>query len=254
MLLRIVRLRVEEGKEAAFAAFYQERVIPALAATEGCLYAGLLAPWRGEEEYQSLTLWESPERAHAYEERGLYHRLLAEASAFLSERTEWRVRLARDPLETSDPSRREIASEEYAVASEAESVALESAGRPPFVRVVDLRVDPDRRADFVAIYTGEVAPALRAQRGCRGVFLAERADVASSMLSITLWNREEDAVRYELSGEFERLTERLRATFSPVYDWRASLGGAGEPASGALKVSSYQLVRGRRLAPDDPER
>src|SRR5262249_46972692 len=48
MYLRFVHLQVREGQEAAFTRFYQERAIPALAATEGCLFAGLLAPWRGE--------------------------------------------------------------------------------------------------------------------------------------------------------------------------------------------------------------
>ncbi|MCB1009444.1 MAG: antibiotic biosynthesis monooxygenase [Acidobacteria bacterium] len=253
MFLRIVRLRVREGQEAAFTSFYQERVIPALAGTDGCLYAGLLAPWRGEG-HQSLTIWESIDRAHAYEDSGLYHRLLAEAAPYLSERTEWRVRLSRDPLETSDPSRREIAAEEYKVEADEGSGALENDGRAPFVRIVDLRVDPDRRDEFVSIYTGEVMPALRAQKGCRGVFLAEGAADLKSMLSITLWNREEDAMRYEMGGEFERLTARLKTTFSPLYDWRVSLGGPAEPGSSGLKVSSYQLVRGRRLDPNDPER
>ena len=41
--------------------------------------------------------------------------LLAEAAPFLSERTEWHVRLATDPLATSDPSRREIPSAGYNV-------------------------------------------------------------------------------------------------------------------------------------------
>ena len=66
MHLRILRLSVREGQEAAFTRFYQERVIPALAATEGCLYAGLLAPWRGEA-HQSLTIWASAEHVAAYE-------------------------------------------------------------------------------------------------------------------------------------------------------------------------------------------
>ena len=97
MFLRIVRLRVKEGQEAAFTSFYQERVIPAMAETDGCLYAGLLAPWRGEG-HQSLTIWDSAESAAAYEEKGLYHQLLKEAAPFLSERTEWRIRLATDPM------------------------------------------------------------------------------------------------------------------------------------------------------------
>ena len=78
MYLRFVHLRVREGQEGAFTRFYQERAIPALAVTEGCLFAGLLAPWRGES-HQSLTIWRTAEHAAAYEERGVYRRLLAEA-------------------------------------------------------------------------------------------------------------------------------------------------------------------------------
>ena len=98
MFLRIIRLRVREADEAAFTRFYEDRVMPALEATAGCLYAGLLAPWRGGEAHQSLTIWDSAESARAYEEKGFYHQLLKEASPFLSERTEWRFRLATDPL------------------------------------------------------------------------------------------------------------------------------------------------------------
>jgi hypothetical protein len=48
-----------------------------------------------------------------------------------------------------------------------------------------------------------------------------------------------------MSGEFERLTGRLGGTFAPVYDWRARLGEGS--AVGAPEISSYQVVRGRRL-------
>ena len=90
--------------------------------------------------------------------------------------------------------------------------------------------------------------------GCRGVFLAEGAHDPNGVLSISFWNREEDAVRYEMSGVFERLTSQLRATISPVYDWRLTLDatGSGGAAGGGLAVSSYQLVRGRRLDPEPP--
>src|SRR5262245_16886631 len=110
MYLRIVQLRVREGQEAAFARFYEERVIPLLAATEGCLYAGLLAPWRGDA-HQSLTIWASPAHAAAYAGRGLYHQLLAESAPMLADRSEWRMRGASDPLETADPARVEPPSE-----------------------------------------------------------------------------------------------------------------------------------------------
>ncbi len=261
MFLRIIRLRVRDADEAAFTRFYEERVMTALDATAGCLYAGLLAPWRGGEAHQSLTIWDSPESARAYEENGLYHQLLREAAPFLSERTEWRIRLATDPLETTDPSRREVPSSGYNVDSASGGEALETDKRSSFVRIVSLRVDPDHVDEFVAIYREKVIPALRAVPGCRGVFLAEGAHDPNGVLSITLWNREEDAVRYEMSGLSEELTAHLRSTISPVYDWRLTLDGEGsdrpQPSAsgssgggGGLEVSSYQLVRGRRLDPD----
>lgn len=247
MYLRIVRIRVREGQEAAFTSYYQERVIPAMATTQGCRYAGLLAPWQGEG-HQSLTIWDSPDDARVYEQGGLYHRLLAEAAPMLEGRSEWRVRRARDPLETADPGRREPPSEGYRIEAEQGGSALDGERRPPFVRIVEIRVAPDRLADFVAIYRDQVMPALQAVRGCCGVFLAGGTDQSGEVLSITLWNREEDAVRYEMGGEFERLTGRLRDTFSPVYDWRTRLEGNGSRGS-RPEVSSYQLVRGRRLGP-----
>ena len=268
MFLRIIRLRVRDADEAAFTRFYENRVMPALDATPGCLYAGLLAPWRGGEAHQSLTIWDSAESAAAYEDKGLYHQLLREAAPFLSERTEWRIRLATDPLETSDPSRREVPSAGYNVDSASGSETLESNKRSSFVRIVSLRLDPGHLADFIAIYREKVIPSLRAVPGCRGVFLAEGAHDPNGVLSITLWNREEDAVRYEMSGLSEQLTGHLRSTISPAYDWRLTLDGeAGADGSNGssgfdgaigavgaigagLEVSSYQLVRGRRLDSD----
>lgn len=269
MFLRIVRLQVREAEEAAFTRFYEERVIPALEATEGCLYAGLLAPWRGDA-HQSLTIWSSAESAGAYEAKGLYQQLLSEAAPYLSASTHWQVRLATDPLETSDPSRREIPSAGYNVEAQDVSAGIDGKGHSSFVRIVSLRVDPDHLDEFVAIYREKVIPALRAVTGCRGVFLAEGAHDPNGVLSITFWNREEDAVRYELSGVSEQLSAQLRATISPVYDWRLTLddadsdgstgsngsAGSGDPASSpgagasGLAVSSYQLVRGRLLGPD----
>src|SRR5581483_7916875 len=171
MYLRFLRLQVIEGQEAAFTRFYQEQVLPALAATPGCLYAALLAPWRSEA-HQSLTVWATAEHAAAYEAGATYPRLLAQAAPMLADRAEWRVRLSRDPEETLDPTRREPLVEGFQVETAAGAEAL-AAERPPFVRVVVVRVATGRVREFVAIYRDEVIPALGRVPGCRGVFLAD---------------------------------------------------------------------------------
>jgi heme-degrading monooxygenase HmoA len=246
MYLRFLRLRVRDGQEAAFVRFYEERVIPALADTTGCLFAGLLAPWRSET-HQSLTIWESAEHAAAYADSGLYDRLLAEAAPMLADTAEWRVRLSRDPTETIDPTRREPPSEGFEARSSHthQQHALDAEDGHPFVRIVVVRVAFGRVDDFLATYRAEVIPALERVPGCRGVFLAE-GEQEGEVLSITIWDREEDAVRYEMSGEFERLTAQLAGTFNPLYDWRARLGQA---SAGRPEITSYQLVQGRRLGP-----
>jgi heme-degrading monooxygenase HmoA len=205
-----------------------------------------MTPWHGEDAHQSLTIWDNPEQAAAYEEGSLFRQLSNEAGPLLSARAEWRVRLGKDPQATIDPANRVIPSTGYVVEGSGET-GLPAGGRPVFVRIVSVRIDPQRLREFVDLYTQHVVPALRARPGCRGVLLAEGAEHPDGILSISLWDREEDAVRYEASGEPERLTAHLKATFSRVYDWGLTLSAGRDPRAEAPKVSSYHLVQGQPL-------
>jgi heme-degrading monooxygenase HmoA len=247
MFVRFVRLRVREGQEWAFAEWYRTRVIPALSALPACVFAGLLTPWRGDD-HLSLTIWRSKGGAGAYERGGLYHELLREAEPMLSPRTEWRVRPGQP--ESTDAEIREIPTEGFVI--DAGDGAAARIGRTidtAFVRIVSVRVSPDRIGEFIYAYSNRILPTLRAQPGFRGGLLAEDPAGEGACLSITLWDREEDAARYELSGTFAGLTDEVKATFSPVYDWPAALAGPrdGDPRRVALKVATYQLVMGKRL-------
>jgi len=246
MYLRFVRLKVREGAEAKLVEVYRERIVPALEKTHGCLFAGLLSPWRGDD-YQSLTIWTSAEAAEAYEEGGLYHALLRLVEPMLSGQTRWRLRLSKDPLETADMSRREIPPEGYVVEAGEPDEAIGGEGERLYLRIVSLRVAPDRLAEFTEIYRSSVMPAVRALEGCRGILFAEGALEPGTILSISFWDREESAARYEMSGEFERLTEQLQDTFSPVYSWKVVLGEGGDRRMQAPKVSGYHLVQGSKL-------
>jgi heme-degrading monooxygenase HmoA len=245
MYLRFIRLHLREGSEPAFRKFYAERVQPALASTPGCLFAGLLAPWRGED-HRSLTLWRSAEDALAYENGGLYHQLLRECEPMLSSRTVWRARLVDDGGGDGPTVVREIPPEGYALDA-GDASGLERPGRSLYVRIVEVRAASERQAEFVSLYREKVLPALQSFTGCLGAFLAEGARNPNELLSISVWDREESATRYEMSGEFERLTAQVQSTFSPLRQWQITLreGGDSQAAPG---VETYHLVHGRRLA------
>ncbi len=105
--------------------------------------------------------------------------------------------------------------------------------------------------EFRAKFEEEVSPVLASTSGCLGSFLVAGADDQTRVLSVTMWAREEDAVRYSLSGEFDRLTIRLKDTFSDLYQWNVAVSGdPGVPsATGGrpLDVEGYHLVVGRKV-------
>jgi heme-degrading monooxygenase HmoA len=276
MYLRFIRLVVREGEESAFQKFYRERVIPTLSEVPGCIFAGLLTPWRSEE-HRSLTLWRSEQDAHAYEESGLYQMLLRESMPFLSSRTVWRAKLAEPELDldkmatlgpdasrgtlaaletmaptsaptTAVPAEREIPPEGYVVSAEDVGEKLSQSPRAVFVRVVAIHVRPERRKEFDAIYGDRVLPALKEAPGCIGAFLAEGSRDANESLSITVWEREEAAVRYEMSEEYERLVQEIRPTLSPLSQWQLTLGEPDRELRPGAGVATYQLVHGRKLS------
>lgn len=247
MYLRMLRLRTKPGHSVALRRFYDERVLPVLVATEGCLFAHLLQQSHQAEEFVSMTIWESPEAALAYE-RGEYRQLVKETASLPMEMAEWRVKLSDDPEETGELSLIEPPKDTYRV--EAEDGSLDSAATARLhVRIVAAQVKHDRVADFQRLYREQVTPALRRLAGCRDVLLVKGYRHPDRFLSLSLWEREEDAVRYEISGEFDRLTEVLKDTLTERYAWRLHLAPSEGGASGGepVEVKGYRVVSGKRL-------
>lgn len=259
MHLRFVRLVVREGAEAAFQSFYRSRVIPTLEGLPGCLYAALLTPWRSDA-HRSLTLWRSADDASAYESSGLYQLLLRESKPFLTSRTVWRARLAEEPpnplvtlppTSAAPPAVQEIPPERYELVGDEGSERLSRLSPSAFVRVVAVKLAPERRAEFESLYREIVLPALRESAGCLGAFLAEASRDPNEALSVTIWDREESATRYEMSGQFERLTRQVASTLSSLSQWRFALGEGGEERRRTAEVATYHLVQGHRLSRDE---
>lgn len=251
MFLRVVRTKVKEGALWRFREYYEERILPALEQTEGCLYAALLRPVAETAAggLDSLTLWESAAHADAYVNSGLYDELLDGADPFLAAAaTEWKAdleRLAsgqRPPL--PDP---EV--ETYPV-----EVARDTPGPETspalYLRIVDHRVEPARFEELKKTYQDVVAPVLLETPGCLATYLVEGLRGKSQALSVTFWKDEASAVRYEAGGQFDAFAALLGPFLSGLYQWRLSLAPAGEERAlkgSDLSVSGFQIVAGRRL-------
>jgi heme-degrading monooxygenase HmoA len=70
------------------------------------------------------------------------------------------------------------------------------------------------------------------------------------VISVTIWNSKEDADKYERSGLFEELIEKVKHTFSELFQWKMALEKDVQGrinTSGDLKVAHYNMVMGRRF-------
>ena len=250
MYMRFVRLKVKEGRFKDLRDFYEDRVIPTLQDIRGCLFASLLQPAGEEHECVSLTLWSSQKRAEEYESSGIYDQLLDDSDDFLAEASEWRIQLTGD-RDGDIPRLQEPEVDAFPVEIVAERGEIDDSDLPHlFLRIVAVRVDPGRFEELRDRYNAEVVPSLLATPGCLAVFLVEGISVQSRALSVTVWDSEEKAVRYEMSGAFDRLTARMSEYFSGLYQWKLSLvpsSDRDEVTGQDLDVSGYRIVTGRRL-------
>ena len=88
--LRIVSLKVREGKMEDFKRSYVEQVIPSLRAVRGCRYIYLTENPDKPNEVISVTSWDNRDDAESYEKSGLFDRLLQTQKDMLSELYLWK--------------------------------------------------------------------------------------------------------------------------------------------------------------------
>jgi len=250
MHIRFVRLNIKEEKVWDARKFYQDRVLPNLEHIDGCLFAGLLQGTIHGEDYISMTIWTSVEAAKTYEHGGLFDRLLDESDELLQDTDGW----TPDQPGAGDAvifSGIEPEVEIWDVVGKTDDRILEKVSQERvFVRMVAVRLRRGAFDEFASRFEDEVRPALAETQGCLGASLVAGAGDPTRVLSVSMWSREEDAVRYGLSGEFDRLTLRLKDTFSDLYQWKLAHTGDEPDAvtasqGGGPDVEGYQLVIGR---------
>ena len=257
MFMRIVQMEVDPEKIPAFVQTYERSIIPELQKTRGCIYAGLVQSLEDHSKGMSLTLWETQEDAAAYEQSGKYEKLMHVARPYFSDASAWKVQLSEDlrleyaPVAPEPEVKSYVAEPLQGGRSDFNGVRAESG----YLRIVFMRIHPGRIRDFIRIYEQEIIPSLRLVQGCRQACLVKGTQESNELLSVTIWDSLKHAQAYEATGQFERLTEKVRSTFSDLARWTMAPDeqpGAGpEPSprkvatSDDIAVRNYSIVMGR---------
>jgi quinol monooxygenase YgiN len=248
MFMRLVQVRVKSDSQADFLRLYETVILPGLQSTPGCLFAGLVQSIRRTDEGISLTIWDTRQHADAYERSGVFQKMIDTVKPFFSDSSEWRMQLSKDLQLEYSPVAQEPMVKSYAHETEA-GTEPQAPGYSPFLylRIVSMRVQPEKAAEFVSIFEREVLPQVRSSAGCVYVCLVENIEEKDEWLSVSIWSSKENADQYEQSGVFERLRAKLQPTFSSLYQWKVGLDkelGKQAVTTDDLSVSGYAVVAG----------
>lgn len=242
MFMRLVQMKVKPDKILEFEKVYERTIIPTLQQIPGCLYAGLVRSVEEENDGISITLWSRQEDAHAYEQSGKFTESLEVSRPFFSDSSEWRVQLSVDLRREFWPVAPEPVVKSYATnvsVLKAQGLTGEQAGSM-YLRILSMKLNPEKKHEFVDIYRAEIIPALRQVEGCLDAYLAEGVRGETEVLSITIWSGLEHAKAYEATGEFDRLKQKVRHTFSNLALWKMALDAV--PPPGAQGIAKHAVT------------
>jgi len=251
MVVRLVQMRVKPGRMAEFQRFYEEHIIPALEGVTGCRSTALAQNIQRDEELISLTVWDSAQHSSAYERGGMYANLIARSKPYFIEGDEWHLQLGDDAQLELAPVVEEPVVKSYSnVDVQASQPSTGSQVSFMFLRMVKMVLRPGMEEEFQRVYEEIVRPELLRLGGCRGAFVVRDLDHQSDWVSMTIWDRKEDADRHEEGGSSTRLRAKLSPFLSGLYQWKRGLDkdlGKQAITSEDVSVTGYRVMTGKRL-------
>jgi heme-degrading monooxygenase HmoA len=247
--MRLLQVQAKSEELPNLQKYYEEGIMPTLQRTPGCLYACLMQSVERDEVVISMTLWESPAHANAYEKGGTYQKLLNDARPMLVDSDEWRMQLTNDLKLEYSP----VPAEPTIKASPIEAMSGESKSAGPrpgqmFLRIVSVTMKPGMLEEYKNRYVHEVIPGLQETKGCRHAYLTFDNEDSNQAFSVTIWDSREAAEEYERSGRFAQLLDKVKHTFSDLVQWKMKLDKSKQAQSATsedLKVEGYSIVSGK---------
>jgi quinol monooxygenase YgiN len=225
---------------------------------EGCRLVNLIKSSNQPGEFMSLTLWEEQQQAEQYLKSDVYKKLSEDIKPFLSQSSEWKIELSEDLQLEYKPSSHSTKVKDYVVAlqtsPDGSSIKEED---DLFVRIVSAKVQEGKVEEFKELYSSEIMPTLKASKGCLYAFLNENLKEMDEFLSVTIWKNKTYSDEYENSGKFEKLTNKVKHTFSHFYLWKMALEQETkgkistsedmkiDHSSEDMKIDHYTMVAGK---------
>lgn len=249
MFMRLVQAKVKPEAEARVNEVYRDKVLSVLQNTLGCVYASLIKSESHPHEYISMTLWESKEHVDAYIDSGLYKRVLQDLQPVLADSSEWKIQLSKDLTLEYTAVTEEPVVESFAIASaSSETIDLAEKSQNIHVRLLSLKIRPEKVESFKEVYKTMIIPALQKVAGCRYAFLSESMKEMHDFISITIWNSAQDAENYESGELFKQLLRKTESMFSELFQWKMQLGKSNpSTTSDDIHIEHYNVVAGRNF-------
>jgi quinol monooxygenase YgiN len=85
-----------------------------------------------------------------------------------------------------------------------------------YIRTINVKIQPDKLDEARKIYYDDIVPEVKSQKGNIDIFLMESLDRDGEVISFTSWESQEDADRYEGSGTYVQMVNKIKHTFANV--------------------------------------
>ncbi len=251
MYMRFLQLNVNQEALMLSRNYYSETVLPRLHTVKGCLFAHLIQSQIKETELISLTLWAKKEDAEEYQNSPVFKQLMEEFLPYLDGSNEWKIHLS-DKMELEyKPVSEEPVIRAYQVSSQKnlKSSPLSDSAQM-YVRIVSHTVQSGKLDEFENLYKTEIIPVLQKTDGCLCAYMLKNFQKADEVFSVTIWESSKSAEEYEKAGIFNSLLDKLKHTFSRLYQWKMELANESDKkavTSDDMSISKYTIVTGKQF-------
>jgi quinol monooxygenase YgiN len=251
MYMRLLYLNLQPEGISLARTYYDSAVLPRLRTVPGCLFARLIQNHTKKSEMISMTLWKKKEDAEFYHNSPVFEQLMIEFKPFLAESSVWKIQLSEKMELEYKPEIEEPVIQALPVSTLANFKTIKPCDSSPiFVRIVSHRLQKGKLDEFRNLYQHHIVPALEKTPGCCYAYLMENLQNGEEIVSVTIWDSRLAAEEYEKSGKFDSLVDRVKHTFSELFQWKMSLASDSDrqaKTSDDMKVDHYQVVNKQEL-------